>query len=711
MSRAHRAPEPWVVVGGSGFIGTALVRRLAAAGHAVTVVDRNPPRPPVRDGVDWLAVDLLESDTTIELPPGRVAVLIGSSEPAPSWSWTVPLDHAFATARLAPALRDRDVVLASSVEIYGRACAPLHEATVPDLPISVAALDAWVARVRAMAETGHCAPHRAAPLCRELAAHDPSGRWVYAMAKLAEERVLCAAPVASLRIVRIGNVVGVGQERMLTTLVRSAFADRTVRLSHPVARSFVPVDDVVAAISEHDRPGVWNVGGHVVALEVLAQMVGDRIARPLRIELVPVPDDDSCGVVDSGAYLGHGGRFTPLATMVDSMVERLALETGPVFVPPIGVVTPPRPVRPDVVADRHAAALWHGRLKAGQPWSRTLSDELASALGLPEGGELTVVPTVSGTAALRLAIAAVAGPARPGQRAILPSYTFPATAEAVVQMGYRPRFVDVDLETWTLDPRAVERALEHERAGVVVGVDTFGNPLAYDELRRVCTAHGVPFVADSAAALGSLIAGVPVGSQADAHAFSMSFAKTVVAGGTGGAIVLPRPLADRLEGPAGWDRSELMAELHAITALDQLEALAGIVARRRSLVARYRERLDGTGLVAQAPTPGCDPVLAHFVVRVTGGGRDALAHALLDLGIETKPYFPALHRTTHPDPAWAPDPLVVTEVLHQEALAIPLSSEMTARDIDRVLVGLERSGALAPASVAEHRSQPVTSVT
>jgi dTDP-4-amino-4,6-dideoxygalactose transaminase len=307
---------------------------------------------------------------------------------------------------------------------------------------------------------------------------------------------------------------------------------------------------------------------------------------------------------------------------------------------------------------------------------------------------------------VRLAIAAVAGRARAGQVALVPSYTFPATAEAAAQLGYALRFVDVDPDTWTLDPTALARAhaREHGRAGVVVGVDTFGNPLDYARLVPLCADASVPFVADSAAALGSTIAGTPVGGQADAHAFSMSFAKTIIAGGMGGALVVPRDRAAHLSGPDGWDRSETMAELHAIAALDQLGEIDTLLARRRRLVARYRDRLTGSGIVPQAPAPGTDPVLAHFVVRVDGD-RDALARALGTLGIETKPYFPALHCTTHVDPASRPDPLPVTERLHSHALALPLSSEMSDRDVDGVLVGIDR--ALASIASADRSAATV----
>lgn len=688
------APKPWVLVGGSGFVGTAVAAHLVATGRTVTVVDRHPPRRAVRDAVRWVPMDLLESDR-VELPPGRVAVLLGASEPAPAWSWRVPLDHAMGTARLAGALAGRDVVVASSIEVYGPAEAPLCESTPLALPVEAEVLEHWVARVAVLAAAGPCPAWRAAPLCRELADHDPGGRWLDALAKRAQELLVVGAGPARLRVVRLGNVVGAGQEREVTALVRAAQAGRPLTLSHPTTRSLVALDDAVAALVDHDEPGIWNVAGHTVFFDDLTAMVNARVGRDGRVERAPAEVDLGGDVVDSAAFVDAGGHITPLDAMVDRLVADLANATEPVFEPPLPIVTPPRPARPDVVADRQAGALWHGELKAGQRWSSELSDVLARALGV-DGEGWSVIPTVSGTAALRLAVASVAGPALTGQVALLPSYTFPATAEAVVQLGYRPQFVDVDRRTWTLDPGAVAAALEHGPVGVVVGVDTFGNPLDYRELARVCAEAGVPFVADSAAALGSTIDGGRVGSQADAHAFSMSFAKTVIAGGSGGALVLPRRLVDRLEDAAGWSRSELMAELHAVTALDQLSVLDELLDRRRALVARYRERLAESPFVMQLPTPGAEPVLAHLVVRVTGRERGALARSLDDLGIQSKPYFPALHRTTHRDPAWAPEPLPVTDLLHREALALPLSSEMATRDVDRVLVGLDRAMAVMP---------------
>jgi dTDP-4-amino-4,6-dideoxygalactose transaminase len=280
-------------------------------------------------------------------------------------------------------------------------------------------------------------------------------------------------------------------------------------------------------------------------------------------------------------------------------------------------------------------------------------------------------------------MAAVAGPAAPGEAALLPSFTFPATAEVPLQLGYRLRFVEVDERTWTLDPAALRAALAQERARVVICVDTFGNPCDYDALRGVCAEYGAVLIADSAAALGSRHQGRPVASQADAHAYSMSFAKVLSAGGAGGAAVLPADAAERmLADRAAWWRSELMNELHAISALDQLGVLEDLVRRRNRIAEIYRQGLSGfPELRAQETAPGDLNCYVHWAVRVPDPpGRPALERALLECGVHTKPYFRAVHLAAFGNG----ERLDVTERLDAEALALPMSSELTEEEAERI---------------------------
>src|SRR5438128_2542199 len=146
--------------------------------------------------------------------------------------------------------------------------------------------------------------------------------------------------------------------------------------------------------------------------------------------------------------------------------------TDPLFRPPLPVVVPPRPVRPELVLQRQWEALFSGAVKHGNRWTTELTGRLGEELRT----DRRVLVTASGTAALRIMVAATAGPARPGDVAVLPAFTFPATAEILRQLGYRLRFADVDDRSWTLDPAAVARALAPGDVRLVLAVDTFGNP-------------------------------------------------------------------------------------------------------------------------------------------------------------------------------------------------------------------------------------------
>jgi dTDP-4-amino-4,6-dideoxygalactose transaminase/nucleoside-diphosphate-sugar epimerase len=670
----------FVLVGGSGFVGSVTAERLLRGGAAVEVVDRR--RPPARLealGVRWLECDLLVDE--VDLPPGHVVVLVGNGSPRPRWPWTLPLDIAVTTARLAPALADRRVTLISSVEVYGAAVPPLTEETDPALPLDDDDLSAWCDEAR-VAARGSCAPWHVAPLCRALADRDESGRWVYALAKRAQELLICAAvPECNRTILRVANTVGVGQERVVARLVRGALASRPLEVTASAVRSFVSVEDIAEVLLADPGRGIFNVGGDPVPIGEVAALVADLCASPSPVVPLTRNGSDSCGVIDASRLRRAGIVLRPLEEVLVELVDRIVDSNEPLFRPPLPVVIPPRPVRPDVVAERAQDALWSGRLKHGNRWTTELRERLGDALLLTSDDELLL--TTSGTEALRLAVVAAAGTAR-GARAVVPSFTYPATVEVLLQLGYTPQFVDVDERSWTLDAAALASVLADEPVGVVVSVDTFGNPCDYRALTRVCADAGVPLVADSAAALGSLYRGRPVGTQADTHAFSMSFAKVLSAGGAGGALVVRNGSgAERLD---GWTRSALMDELHAVAALDQLTALEELVARRQAVAQIYDRAASRTGaVVPQRVADGDRHSYVHWVARFPR--RERVARELARLGVETRDYFRALHVGSAD--ADLDVRLPATERLDREVLALPMSSELTGEDADGVAVALE----------------------
>ncbi|MEJ7583626.1 MAG: DegT/DnrJ/EryC1/StrS family aminotransferase [Acidimicrobiales bacterium] len=683
-----------VLVGGAGFLGRHAARDLLAQGVDVRIIDRAPPPKALLGQVTFDQVDLLVDDLTGLLaeadPTAEIVVLVGNGDSQSNEPWRLALDNGLTVARLAPTLAGRRVVLVSSVEVYGAAPGPLTEETAPRLPWSDHQVGLWAARAQALAMLGPCPPHRVAALCRELIEADPTGRWCYALTKRAQEIMVGrAVGEARLTILRLANAVGEGQERVVSRLVRRASTGQPLVVTENATRSFLPITMVGRLLTAPLGPGVYNVGSPPISLAELAGHVLAHQASTSEVHTGPALGRDPAPLGRS-RLADLGLAVSPVAAWLDETLDAIIDDTGPVFDPPLPVVHPGRPDRPDVVAERQQEALWTGVVKHGNRWSRALEEELSIQLEL--GDDRKVLVTTSGTDALRIGIGATVGRAAIGEVALLPSFTFPATAEVLVQLGYRIRFVDVDEHTWTLDPNALDRALCLEPwARLVVTVDTFGHPSRYASLQRVCDARGVVLLADSAASLGATVDGHPVSGQAVVHAFSMSFAKIVSAGGAGGALTLPADV--ELDDVHGWTRSALMNEAHAVVALDQLCVMGRLIERRRAMVERYQQACTEVGLGFQVVDTNVAPSWVHFVVRTPqGADRRRLACQLNRLGVATRSYFEPLHQQGFGplDPGCA-DRLPVTEKLGREVLAIPLSSELSAEQVERVTVALARA--------------------
>ena len=671
-----------IVIGGAGFVGTAICRQRVAQGCDVIAVDRDACRWTEDPRVTPIDVDLLTDELT--LPPGHVVLAAGNSDPRSVRPWQLVMDNTLPTARLLPLLSDRDVTLLSSVEVYGSAPAPQREATPLALPLTDEALGAWAGEAATLA-THDCPPWRAAGLCRELADADPSGRWAYAMAKRAQELLVASVvPPERLTVFRVTNLFGVGQDRVVARLVRRALAGLPLAVTDN-QRTFLAVEDLAEAITAGGSPGVLNAGAGHLWLADVAALVLDELDVSADVEIRPAPNPDAAGVVDTRVLQDRltGIDDRHLHATLRSYVRRLVDERLPSSRPRIPVVIPPRPESPDVLGRRIQSSLWTGIVKSG-PWTDALAAELRQRLELDD--DRSVIVTSSGTAALRLAIVALVGPARPGDVAVVPSFTFAATAEVLVQLGYRLRFCDVRDDTWTLDADRLSDALAPGDVKVVMAVDSLGAPADYEALTAVCRRHGVPLVADSAPSLGGRYHGRPLGSQADAHAFSMSFAKVVSSGGSGGAVVLPVDLVHRLRRPVDWARSTVLGEVHAAAGLDLLERLDALMERRQAVAAVYAD-LEHVApeVVPQRVTAGDDHAWVHWVARFTGVDRDRLAKELEVVGIDTKPYYgPVLHRQPWRGHAEIASELATTDLLHREALALPMSSELSVIDAERV---------------------------
>lgn len=257
------------------------------------------------------------------------------------------------------------------------------------------------------------------------------------------------------------------------------------------------------------------------------------------------------------------------------------------------------------------------------------------------------VGVASGTDALRLALAAVG--VRPGDEVLTPAFSFVASASTILMLGARPVFVDIDPETYTLDPAAAERAVTG-RTRAIVAVHLYGHPAPVDRLGALARSVGAALVEDAAQAIGAAWGGRPVGAWGDATCLSFYPTKNLGACGDAGMVLTDRDdVAERVRrlrhhGDAGrYQHVELgycsrLDELQAALLRVKLAHLDAWTEARRRIAARYHERLAGLGLALPVERPPARHVYHLYTVRHPQ--RDALAKALADQGVGTAVHYP-----------------------------------------------------------------------
>jgi dTDP-4-amino-4,6-dideoxygalactose transaminase len=140
--------------------------------------------------------------------------------------------------------------------------------------------------------------------------------------------------------------------------------------------------------------------------------------------------------------------------------------------------------------------------------------------------------TNGGTAALHMAVAAAG--VGPGDEVIVPVYSFHSSASCILHHNAIPVFADIDMRTYTLDPKDFEQKIT-DRTKAVVAVDLFGLPANWDEINRIAKKHGIATIEDACQAHGAAIRGKKAGVLADVAAFSLNGSKNL-SGSEGGLL-------------------------------------------------------------------------------------------------------------------------------------------------------------------------------
>ena len=322
------------------------------------------------------------------------------------------------------------------------------------------------------------------------------------------------------------------------------------------------------------------------------------------------------------------------------------------------------------------------------PEGQGLERELADLCGARHG-----VGTGSGTDALLLALKAVG--VGPGDEVITSAFSFVASATTIVMAGATPVYVDIEPDTFNLDPARVERAIT-SRTRAIVPVYLYGQVAAMDALGELARARGLVIVADAAQAVGASYAGRPVAAWADATTLSFYPTKNLGACGDGGMVLTTRDdVADRVRllRDHGAPRRYTHVELGGCSRLDELQAallrvklkhLAGWNERRRAIARHYGTALAGLPLALPVERPPARHIYHQYTVR--SAKREALAAVLAGLGVGTSIHYPSTipAQPLFSQPNADRDFPVATQAA-AEVLCLPCFPELTDAEVGLVV--------------------------
>jgi len=326
-------------------------------------------------------------------------------------------------------------------------------------------------------------------------------------------------------------------------------------------------------------------------------------------------------------------------------------------------------------------------------------DELALVTGRAHG-----VALASGTAALHLAL--LLNHVGPGDRVLVSTLTFSATANAIRYVGAEPVFIDSNTETWNMDPELLAEALSEGEYAACMPVDIYGQCADYTSIVPICEERGVAIIEDAAEALGATHGGRAAGSFGRVAALSFNGNKIITTSG-GGALVTDdgalaeraRFLATQARDPAPhYQHSEIgynyrLSNLLAALGRSQLDDLSRRVETRRAHNAAYRQALADLPGIEFMPEAE-DSFSTFWLTCLTidpdtaGTSREEIRLHLETLDIESRPAWKPMHL----QPVFAGCRSYGGEVsarLFDDGLCLPSGSSLTEEERQLVVDGVQ----------------------
>lgn len=279
-------------------------------------------------------------------------------------------------------------------------------------------------------------------------------------------------------------------------------------------------------------------------------------------------------------------------------------------------------------------------------------------------------------------------------------FTFASTTHAIVRNGLEPVFCDIDPETYTMDVTQIERLIT-DRTCAILPVHVYGNICNIEEIERIAHKYGLKVLYDAAHTFGETYKGQGIGNFGDASCFSFHATK-VFNTIEGGAVCYRDPDMGRrlyelknfgIHGPEEVDAvgaNAKMNEFCAAMGLCNLRHVDEEIAKRRAVVERYREHLEGVdGLRLNVQQPEVRSNYAYFPVvfdeNLFGASRNEVMDALAQNGIGARKYFYPLTNTFECfHGKYDVDATPVALHVAKRVLTLPLYADLSMEDVDRI---------------------------
>jgi dTDP-4-amino-4,6-dideoxygalactose transaminase len=301
----------------------------------------------------------------------------------------------------------------------------------------------------------------------------------------------------------------------------------------------------------------------------------------------------------------------------------------------------------------------------------------------------------TGTAALHAALMAVG--VKGGDEVILPSFTFVATAEAVLLAGGKPVFADIDPETYTLAPRAIQKAIT-EKTKAILPVDLYGLPPDINPIREIASKNNLFVVEDCAQSHGATYEDKPAGAQADIACWSLYAAKNIGTGEGGMVTTNDDHFAEkvrmfRTHGEKTKYASEMlgtnyrMTEIQAAIGIVQLKKLPEFLEKRTKNANRLTKNLQNTDKIKLPPKlENRKSSWYLYTIRIlnsTEQTRNKIIKQMHEKGIGAEAYYPTpIHKMPYYKENFGRFNLPETEKASKQVLSLPIHPGVTGEQID-----------------------------